>query len=547
MRGALFVLFLAVMAASVVAYDGAWHYVQDIAVPDGGQPVKLALSAQILEHARADGADVRIAEDGTEVPSKIFLESVQSQRQDVQSVRASSTRPAFRGITYGPELLLDGVSSLQDGAYYQSDGTVDRESSWLLFDLGAPKLTSKAIAHTPDAGASFAWYQVEGSADGIAWTVLRSRSFSPGGQARTLDYAPATYRYIRITLWHAGNLIVSEAELFGESNGYALFFAHPGKTYEVYYGNPSAAAPTYDLSALYTQADTPFVYPLGERVNGAFDADADGDGKGVAADNCPALANADQRDSDDDGLGDACDNCKTGKNKDQRDRDNDGLGDACDNCPARYNPNQLDTDLDGIGVACDDADGDGVVDIEDNCVLGYNPLQDDTNRNRIGDVCEDADGDGVATYKDNCAIPNADQADADRDGKGDACDNCPAAKNADQRDSDDDGTGDVCEDRDADGTADRTDNCPDAANADQLDWDRDRMGDVCDNCPDHYNADQRDIDRDGKGDACDGEESRVLENKHVAWGIIVLAIVVIGSLAYWISRSPPKGKAPKRA
>ena len=41
-------------------------------------------------------------------------------------------------------------------------------------------------------------------------------------------------------------------------------------------------------------------------------------------------------------------------------------------------------------------------------------------------------------------LSNADQADADADGVGDACDNCPVVFNADQADADADGVGDAC-------------------------------------------------------------------------------------------------------
>ena len=60
------------------------------------------------------------------------------------------------------------------------------------------------------------------------------------------------------------------------------------------------------------------------------------------------------------------------------------------------------------------------------------------------------------------------QADADEDGRGDACDNCASRANADQADADGDGVGDRC------------DNCPVVANADQADADGDGVGDACD-------------------------------------------------------------------
>ncbi len=75
--------------------------------------------------------------------------------------------------------------------------------------------------------------------------------------------------------------------------------------------------------------------------------DTDGDGIVDGKDNCPALANPDQKDSDGDKVGDACDNCAAVANSDQLDTDGDGKGDACD--PACCGDGELDAKYPGSG------------------------------------------------------------------------------------------------------------------------------------------------------------------------------------------------------
>ena len=78
-------------------------------------------------------------------------------------------------------------------------------------------------------------------------------------------------------------------------------------------------------------------------------------------------------------------------------------------------------------------------------------------------------------------------------------DNCPNLVNPDQADADDDGAGDACEDDDNDGVLDVTDNCPTVANPGQSDADLDGLGNACDQFPEDP-SETLDSDADGMGD-----------------------------------------------
>ena len=153
-------------------------------------------------------------------------------------------------------------------------------------------------------------------------------------------------------------------------------------------------------------------------------------------------------------------------------------------------------------VACpldenNDIDGDGICGNVDNCPTVANANQANADGDAFGDACDvcpldatnDADGDGVCGLVDNCpAVANANQANADGDALGDACDACPL---------------DPQNDVDGDGVCGNVDNCPAVANANQANGDGDQQGDACDTCPTVTNPNQIDTDGDGLGDLCD--------------------------------------------
>jgi hypothetical protein len=110
-------------------------------------------------------------------------------------------------------------------------------------------------------------------------------------------------------------------------------------------------------------------------------------------------------------------------------------------------------------------------------------------------------------------------------------------------------------DSDQDGIIDSLDNCPDVANADQADADNNKIGDACedfdrdgvinakDNCPNIANKLQRDVDGDGVGDKCDNAESRFMEKyPWIPYLTLTIVFVIIITLLFMTLRADGNNK-----
>ncbi len=601
----------------VSAFDAAQYpYYKKINLPPSiDEPAIVNLDYQILNYMAPDGSDLRITENGQEVPLKATIYPAEELAHKSKILQVSSSRPDFRGVNFRGDNLIDGDYSSKDNAYFQIDSVKDPNYAWFIVELADSALTERAKIWALNKDFTWADVQIEGSNDNVKWDIIKSKTKYDISDFRDVAYPPVEYKYLKFSFWHTQSLVINEIKIYGAHNGKVIFYAKSGKEYRIYYGSDRTPDPSYDVSSLFTKKNTP-VLSLGFQIsNSNYNYDDDGDG--ITSDNCPKLQNKNQKDSDSDGVGEACDNCQNAANSDQKDSDNDGAGDLCDNCPANHNPDQYDDNLNGIGYVCDDNDNDGVINSVDNCVSTSNSGQSDKDRNGIGDSCEDVDNDGIAFSKDNCINkPNPDQKDTDKDGIGDACDNCLLGSNSNQFDKNENGIGDICEDDDKDGAPNYNDNCVNKPNTEQKDSDGDSIGDACDNCPSIRNSEQSDgnnngigdvcddsdddgiinprdncpsaanpkqedqnnngigdacedfdndgvinsedncqynsnpkqyigneykqsdKDGDGKGDECDKKDSRITENKGLIWGVIIFTILVVGFLAFRLSRKP---------
>ena len=407
-------------------------------------------------------------------------------------------------------------------------GTVDQESLWnpdsdSARGLGSEVLPASLVQSftpsvTPLTGIDLAIAQI-GEFDVVV--ELRQSIGSPVLWQTTIAAADIPQRGASLPLDAAVHLDLATPVAVFAGSSYVIEVSAP-----VYTADPQAgfgailwhAATGYPGGyGCYSTADTNFTERCADGDTGtdygfrtySEAADSDGDGTPDSTDNCPQLSNPTQANFDGDFYGDACD----------PDDDNDGVGDSVDAFPFDQSESS-DSDSDGFG---DNA--------ADNCPFVWNADQADFDGDGMGDACDlDDDNDGQSDFHEfNCLdyaatldpnrlapdfdgdnIPDCFDPDDDNDGINDNIDSFPFDPTRGQ-------------DAEGDGFDDNEDNCPFTWNADQADADGDGIGDVCDtdadndgvdngadNCPAAANADQADIDNDGIGDACDPTDDRDL-------------------------------------
>jgi len=131
-------------------------------------------------------------------------------------------------------------------------------------DLGFEGVPSHRLSITVPDVNFHREVSAEHSRNRVAWSVLGGRGAvyafdTPRfvGDSLDLTFPETTSRYLRLVIYDEDNppLDVQEVEVWGLQRR-LLFSADPALSYQLYYGNPNAERPTYDIERVLPYLDT---------------------------------------------------------------------------------------------------------------------------------------------------------------------------------------------------------------------------------------------------------------------------------------------------
>ncbi len=165
------------------------------------------------------------------------------------SVFRSVAAPAA-STAYTPRVLL----AADDG---------ERGIARTVVDLGRQGIPTSRLSFQSRAANFHRQVVIAGSNDGEAWQERASAevySFDLPefvGSRLALEYPESSYRYYQLSVHNGDNLPLPMERITLHSVDRRLrFMAEPGGEYRLYYGNPLARQPDYDLAAMVQYMDT---------------------------------------------------------------------------------------------------------------------------------------------------------------------------------------------------------------------------------------------------------------------------------------------------
>lgn len=303
------------------------------------QVVETTLSNEILNLVREDFGNLQVLDDlNAAVPFSIWSHEAR-QVPELRAIELSSADERTPGGN-----LFDDNRLTEFG--FDQKITAD-EPATILIDFGK-------IMHLhrfelwPVFGADIKGMELQYGLDRDNLKTLKRKT-----EFETLvdgDFPPL--KWVKIALW-GNDIKLSDINMFEREQATLYFTAEPGRRYRVVFGDMNLDNKRFtERLDEPGRADQQFTLAPHEFNPLAAD-DFDEDSVPNEVDNCPTLANKNQKDDDSDRIGDVCDNAVSVKNFSQSDVDNDGIGDIIDNCKLVPNPKQKEANKNGFGAACD--------------------------------------------------------------------------------------------------------------------------------------------------------------------------------------------------
>lgn len=143
----------------------------------------------------------------------------------------------------------------------------ETQTTLLVADLGASGIPTRKLRLSTEGGDSFNFNRsasVAGSNDRENWQSVGqgylSRIVTPKftGSNLSIEYPESSYRFYKVSIANHDDapLPLASNVTFTQVVRAVVFEAESGKNYSLYYGNPKAFAPTYDLSRFFNYLDT---------------------------------------------------------------------------------------------------------------------------------------------------------------------------------------------------------------------------------------------------------------------------------------------------
>lgn len=161
-------------------------------------------------------------------------------------------------VVFFAQQLAPRHSSLPLAIVNRAENPEDKQTT-LLLDAGSAGFPANAVRLEIPRRNFYRQATLEGSDDALTWAPAQTGETlydfdTPKfvGSNRLIQFGESRYRYYRITIFNEDNppLDVTGAQLRGFARK-LIFSADAGAAYRLYYGNPAASAPSYELERIF--------------------------------------------------------------------------------------------------------------------------------------------------------------------------------------------------------------------------------------------------------------------------------------------------------